>query len=157
MGYYDMILAVAAAVSNINIASYLVVFAILITASIIDIKERRIPDNLIIAGVAIGLALAFHNPEQGFLDGLIGGMTAGLILLLISHITKGGLGLGDVKLFGCIGIYLGLESTVSAMLIAAILSGLFSLILICINRDNKKREIPFAPFIMAGALAAVML
>ncbi len=146
-----------AAINNINIASYIVVFAILITASITDIKERRIPDNLIVAGVVIGLALSLYNPEHGFLDGLIGGMTAGLILLLISHITKGGLGLGDVKLFGCIGIYLGLESTVSAMLIAALLSGLFSLVLICINRDNKKREIPFAPFILAGVLAAVML
>ena len=156
MGYYNMILA-GAVISNINIASYLVVFAILITASIIDIRERRIPDNLIIAGVVIGLTITLFNPEHGFLDGLIGGTTAGLVMLLISCITKGGLGLGDVKLFGCIGIYLGLESTASAMLIAAVLSGLFSLVLICINRDNKKREIPFAPFIMAGALAAVML
>jgi leader peptidase (prepilin peptidase)/N-methyltransferase len=144
-------------ISNINIISYLVVFAILSIASIIDIKERRIPDKLIIAGVVIGLGLTLYNPEHGFLDGLMGGMTAGLVLLLISHITKGGLGLGDVKLFLCMGIYLGLESTASAMLIAALLSGLFSLVLICISHENKKREIPFAPFILAGALAAILL
>lgn len=156
MGYFNIILA-GMVISKINITSYIVVFAILITASIIDIKERRIPDNLIIAGVVVGLTLTLYNTEHGLMDGLMGGMTAGLVLLLIFYITKGGLGLGDVKLFGCIGVYLGLESTVSAMLIAAFLSGLFSLVLICINRDNKKREIPFAPFIMAGTLAAIIL
>lgn len=156
MGYFNMILA-EMALSKINITSYIVVFAILITASIIDIKERRIPDNLIIAGLVIGLTLALYNTEHSLTDGLMAGVTAGLVLLLISYITKGGIGLGDVKLFGCAGVYLGLESTVSAMLIAAVLSGLFSFVLICISPDNKKREIPFAPFIMVGALAAVML
>lgn len=86
----------------------------------------------------------------------MGGMTAGLVLFLIYCITNGGLGLGDVKLFGCVGIYLGFFSTVSAMLMATVLSGLYSLVLICINRGNKKREIPFAPFILAGALAAII-
>jgi len=156
MGYYNMTLA-DAVISSINIASYLIVFAILITASIIDIRVGRIPDKLIIAGAAIGLILSLFNPEHGLLQGLMTGTVAGLVMLLVSWITKGGLGLGDVKLFGCMGIYLDLESSASAMLIAAILSGLFSLVLVCINRDNKKREIPFAPFIMAGTLAAILL
>jgi leader peptidase (prepilin peptidase) / N-methyltransferase len=154
-GCFNMILT-GTIISKTDIASYLVVFAILITASIIDIRERRIPNNLIIAGVFTGLALKLYDTEHGLLDGLMGGMSAGLVLLLIYYITRGGLGLGDVKLFGCIGIYLGLESTVSAMLIAAFLSGLYSLALICIDRNNKKREIPFAPFIMAGTLAAIV-
>lgn len=156
MKHHDMILT-ATAIGNINIASYLVIFAVLVTAAIIDIKEHIIPDNLIITGVIIGLTLSLYNPQHGFLDGFIGGMTAGLILLVISYITKGGLGLGDVKLFVCIGIYLGLEDTASAMLISAVLSGLFSLVLISVSSDNKKLEIPFAPFILAGALAAVIL
>ncbi len=137
--------------------SYLAVVVLLTAAAIIDIKERRIPDKLVSAGAAIGLIFSLFDPTGGFLDRLIGGATAGLVLLLIYYITKGGLGLGDVKLFGCAGIYLGLESTVSAMLIAAVTSGLFGLVLICINRDNKKRELPFAPFILVGVLTAVIL
>ena len=136
---------------------YLAVIVLLTAAAIIDIKERRIPDKLVFAGAAIGLIFSLFDSNRGFLDSLIGGVTAGLVLLLIHYITKGGLGLGDVKLFGCAGIYLGLESTVSAMLLAAATSGLFSLVLICINRDNKKRELPFAPFILMGVLTAVIL
>lgn len=155
MGLFNMIQE-GAVINKISTVSNVVVFILLIAASIIDIRERRIPDILIIAGVVAGFILKLYNPEHGVVDGLVGGSTAVLVLLLIYYSTKGGIGLGDVKLFGCIGVYLGLESTVSAMLIAAFLSGLFSLVLICLNRDNRKREIPFAPFIMAGALAAII-
>lgn len=141
---------------NIRLLSYFAVIAFLIAAAIIDIRERRIPDKLVLAGVTIGLVFSLFDPNRDIFSSLIGGTTAGLVLLLIYYITKGGLGLGDVKLFGCIGIYLGFESTVSAMLISAVLSGLYSLVLICINSDNKKRELPFAPFILAGVLAAIV-
>lgn len=135
---------------------YLSVFAILAAAAIIDIRKSIIPDRLVFTGAAAGLILKLFNTRNGFLDGLIGGMTAGLVLLLVYHITKGGLGLGDVKLFGCIGVYLGFEKTFSAMFIACMLSGLLSMVLICLSRDNKKREIPFAPFVLAGAIMAVV-
>ncbi|KUO69934.1 MAG: hypothetical protein APF77_17480 [Clostridia bacterium BRH_c25] len=141
---------------NIMLLSQFTLAAMLITAAIVDIRERRIPDKLVLIGAAAGLVFSMLDPQRGLLDSAMGGMTAGLVLLLIHYITKGGLGLGDVKLFGCSGIYLGLESTVSAMVAASVLSGLYSLILICINRDNKKREIPFAPFILAGVLVAIL-
>jgi leader peptidase (prepilin peptidase)/N-methyltransferase len=142
---------------NIRLLSHGTVIALLSAATIIDIREHRISDKLVLAGAGIGLVFALLDPNRGGLDRLMGGVAAGLVLLLIYYITKGGLGLGDVKLFGCTGIYLGLEGIFSAMLIAAVLSGLFSLVLICINRNNRKREIPFAPFILAGALAVLTL
>ncbi|MEA4846995.1 MAG: A24 family peptidase [Clostridiaceae bacterium] len=136
--------------------SYFMVIVLLIAASIIDIRERRIPDKLVLTGTAAGLGFSLLDPQIELSTSLMGGMTAGLVLLLVHYITKGSLGLGDVKLFGCSGIYLGFEGTVSAMLISTVLSGFFSLILICINRDNKKREIPFAPFILAGVLIVII-
>ncbi|HYE81872.1 MAG TPA: A24 family peptidase [Clostridia bacterium] len=142
---------------NIRLISHLLVVIILIAAAASDIREHRIPDKLVLAGTAAGLVLATFNPQIGLLDSFIGGVTAGLVLLLTYYVTKGGLGLGDVKLFGCTGIYLGLEGTVSALVAASVLGGLYSLLLICMDRDNKKREIPFAPFILAGALAAIFL
>jgi leader peptidase (prepilin peptidase)/N-methyltransferase len=136
--------------------SYFMVIVLLIAASIIDIRERRIPDKLVLTGTAAGLGFSLLDPQIELSTSLMGGMTAGLVLLLVHYITKGSLGLGDVKLFGCSGIYLGFEGIVSAMLISTVLSGFFSLILICINRDNKKREIPFAPFILAGVLIVII-
>lgn len=141
---------------NIGLLSYAAVIAMLSIAAVVDIKEHRIPDVLILAGTATGLIFSLLDPRKGVLSSFMGGMTVGLILLVIHCITKGGLGLGDVKLFGCTGIYLGLEHTASAIVIASILSGLYSLVLVAINSENKKREIPFAPFILAGVLAAIV-
>ncbi len=136
-------------VSNIT----LVAFAAL--AAFIDIRTRRIPDRLVLTAAAAGIVFLYADGNGGWMDGLLGGAAAGLVLLLVHWLTRGGLGLGDVKLFGCSGIYLGLEDVLSAMMIAVVLSGICSLVLICMNRENKKRELPFAPFIFSGILGAV--
>lgn len=142
---------------NIKLLTYFTVTALLIAAAIIDIKERRIPDILVLIGTAAGLFFSLLDPNRKFLVSLAGGAAAVLLLLLVYYTAKGGLGLGDVKLFGCIGTYLELADTVSVMLIAAVLSGIFSLVLICIKRVSKRQELPFAPFILMGVLIAVFL
>lgn len=156
MRHHFYIVLASVLTDNTRLLSQFTVIALLSAATIIDVREHRIPDKLVLAGAAIGVAFSALDTYKGFLNRLLGGVTAGLVLILIYYITKGALGLGDVKLFGCAGIYLGFEGTVSALLIAAVLSGLFSLVLICINRENRKQEIPFAPFILAGALAAII-
>lgn len=152
---YD-IAFVSVLTDNNRLLPYFAVITLLIVATIIDLREYKIPNKLVLAGAFVGLAFSLLDSPRGFLNSIAGGITVGLILLMIYYMTKGGIGLGDVKLFGCVGIYLGLSRTVSAMLIAAVLSGLFSMILICINRENKKRELPFAPFILVGVLAAII-
>lgn len=141
---------------NISLLSNAAAVSFLALASIIDIRERRIPDRLVMAGASTGLVFSLFNQDRGLADSLMGGITSSFVLLLVYCASKGALGLGDVKLFGCLGIYLGLGGIVSAMLAAAVLSGLYSLVLVLLNRDNRKREIPFAPFILLGALAAII-
>lgn len=129
--------------------------AILILAAVIDIRTRRISDSLVLTGAAVGLVLLLFDSQRGLSGGLQGGITAGMIMFLLHKITRDGLGLGDAKLFACIGIYLGVKDTISAMVAAVVLSGIYSLILICISSENKKRELPFAPFILAGSLGVI--
>ncbi len=139
----------------IGTASNAAAVTILILAAIIDIRTLRIPDRLVLAGAAVGLALALLDDGRGLSGSLLGGITAGTVMFLLHKITRGGLGLGDAKLFACMGIYLGMEDTLSAMVAAGVLSGIYSLILICISSENKKRELPFAPFILAGSLGVI--
>lgn len=141
---------------SIGTISSIIAITMLTSAAVIDIRTHRIPDRLVLAGALAGLLFLLFDAQRGLVNGLIGGITSGLSMLLVHKITRDGLGLGDVKLLGCTGIYLGLEGILSAMATAVVLSGLYSLILICISRDNKKREIPFAPFILVGALGAIL-
>ena len=71
--------------------------------------------------------------------------------------TKGDLGMGDVKLFACVGLYLGLEKVMQAMFYSAILSGIIGIVLIIISVSNKKKIMPFAPFMLVGTLVAILL
>ncbi|HOE57360.1 MAG TPA: A24 family peptidase [Bacillota bacterium] len=142
--------------NNARMISYFAVILLLTAASIVDIREHRIPDKLVLTGAIAGLILSSAGPPGGLLNSFVGGTSAVIIFLLIYCITRGGIGFGDVKLFGCTGVYLGLENVVSVMLIATVLSGLYGIVLICINRDNKGRELPFAPFILIGTLVVIV-
>ncbi|MGE5677367.1 MAG: prepilin peptidase [Pseudomonadota bacterium] len=138
-------------------SSIITVLIMLIIASFADIRTRRIPDLLMFSFSAAGLLYILLDTNRELPDGLMGAFTGVLFMGLAYKAAGGGLGLGDVKLFGCTGIYLGLEDTLAAMLVSVILCGLFSLALIGVNRENRKRELPFAPFVLAGALAVIFL
>ncbi|HWQ30535.1 MAG TPA: A24 family peptidase [Negativicutes bacterium] len=138
-------------------ASNITAVIMLIIAAIVDIRTRRIPDLLIMSFSAAGLLYISIGAYQELPDGLLGALIAVFSMLLAYKVSGGGLGLGDVKLFGCTGLYLGLEDTLAAMLASVIFCGFFSLVLIGINRENRKRELPFAPFMLAGTLAALFL
>ncbi|HYF74981.1 MAG TPA: prepilin peptidase, partial [Candidatus Nitrosocosmicus sp.] len=81
MGFYGF--STRAIIGNIDSAVYAVLFSILAAATVVDIRERRIPDSMVIAGAMLGLTLKLYYPRDGFIDGLIGGATAGFVLLLI--------------------------------------------------------------------------
>lgn len=138
-------------------ASNITAVIMLAIAAYGDIRTRRISDLFILSFSAVGLLYLLLDKSRGLQDGLFGALIAVFFMLLAYKAGGGGLGLGDVKLFGCAGIYLGLEDTLTAMLVSMLLCGLFSLVLIGINRENAKRELPFAPFVLVGTLAAIFL
>lgn len=138
-------------------ATNITVVIMLIIAAIVDIRTRRIPDLLILSFAAAGLLYIFFDVYRELPEGLLGALIAFFSMFLAYKASGGGLGFGDVKLFGCTGLYLGLEDTLAAMLASVIFCGFISLVLIGINRENRKRELPFAPFMLAGTLAALFL
>ena len=73
---------------SIALVSNIAAAAILVLAAIIDIRTGRIPDRLVLAGAAVGLVLAPLNAQRGLSSGLLGGIAAGLIMLLLKRITR---------------------------------------------------------------------
>jgi leader peptidase (prepilin peptidase)/N-methyltransferase len=79
------------------------------------------------------------------------------MLSIIHYISRNALGFGDVKLCSCIALYLGTEKAFSMLGIAMIICGLAAFILLCINTSNRYKELPFAPFVAIGTIAALIL
>ena len=103
---------------------------LLVVCSYTDLRKRKIYNAVILSGLVIGLAGNVYL--QGVSAGLIfawKGFFLGIGLLIIPFIS-GGLGAGDVKLLGIVGIYKGVEFTFYAFLLSALWGGLFSLIVL---------------------------
>jgi leader peptidase (prepilin peptidase)/N-methyltransferase len=105
-----------------------------------------------VLALAIGLALdPAGEPER-----LIAGAAAGGFLLLAALAYPGGMGMGDVKLAGVMGLCLG-ASVAPAILLALLVGVLFGVVVIARKgaRAGRKTSVPFGPFLAIGALVGV--
>ena len=123
----------------------------LVGISVIDIRTQRIPDLLSLPLVAGGLLVAVWRSSLPFHAHLIGLAAGYLVLAGIGHayfLRRGeeGLGLGDAKLFGAAGAWLG-WAQLPFVLLAASCLGLFFAIL---ARKAMRARIAFGPFLAAG-------
>ncbi|MCX8131650.1 MAG: prepilin peptidase [Clostridia bacterium] len=149
-------------------AAYLM--AILIAVFFIDLDHKIIPDQLVVAGLAGALPLTVYNffkPVQIFgetywlnrLLGLLPG-TGTLFLIavigLIIYKTDDAMGMGDVKLFAPIGIFLGWKLCLLTLMLSVVLAGVTSIILILTKIKSRKDTIPFGPFIVIGTFIAIV-
>jgi leader peptidase (prepilin peptidase)/N-methyltransferase len=138
---------------------YFGVVAVLLT--FIDIALKRLPDLLTLPSYGIGaalLALAFDGNR--FVHALIGMAALFLLYAVQWLIVPNQLGMGDVKLSGVLGLYLGwvgLSGWMTGVLAGFLLGGLYSVGLLITRRATRKSSIPFGPFMLAGALLAILL
>jgi leader peptidase (prepilin peptidase) / N-methyltransferase len=139
--------------------------AVSVPLAFIDARQHRLPDRITlpsypVAAVLLGLAALFVPAGAPHLlhaaVGLAVAVAFPAVLLLVS---PGGLGLGDVKLSGLCGAYLGwlgLTPFLTGMLAAWLMAGLAGLALMLAGRATRRSEIPFGPFLVAGTLAVVL-
>ena len=97
-----------------------------VAATVVDIRERRVPNVLTMGLASVGLLLAMTGLGTVTLGGALGGLALGLALLLPAHIF-GAMGAGDVKLLAAFGALLGPGDVFNAFLRAAILGGVMAL------------------------------
>jgi len=140
-----------------TLISYGVLVVFLGVVSFYDFKSLIIPNRILLMGGLLGLLLFFFNKELSYVSVLLGVVVVGGLGLAIAYLTKGGLGLGDVKLLVCLGIYMGLWKLVNVVLLSTILSGLVGLVLLVMGRVSKKTVMPFAPFIFIGTILMFFL
>jgi leader peptidase (prepilin peptidase)/N-methyltransferase len=140
----------AAALLN---ASLLVLAAVV---TIADLRTRLIPDGPLLVGLTIALAVSLVSEPGGVPVRLLAGLGAAGFLLVAALVRPDGMGLGDVKLAGVLGVYLA-GQVIEAMLIAFCAGSLAGLVLIARHGlVARRRTIPFAPFLALGAVIAIV-
>jgi leader peptidase (prepilin peptidase)/N-methyltransferase len=151
---YVLVVALGGDVLHVVLGLVLVTF--LVPIAVIDLDHRIIPNRLTgpaaILAVALGAVLEpSYLPEQ-----LAAGAGALLFFYIPALIHNKGMGMGDVKLAGVLGLYLG-RSVAPALFIALILGVVVGAAIIAIKgmSEGRRAKVPFGPFMAAGALIAL--
>ncbi len=121
-----------------------------------DIKKKRVHVVLIGIGCLIICICSFITGEITIWS-RIAGLGLGLLLFLLTLVTKGQIGIGDGLIVSIIGVGLGFPVTAFTLTYGLFVSAIFSIGLILIKKVNKKATIPFIPFIFIGYLGVILI
>ena len=124
----------------------------------IDLEHQILPNRITLPGVVAGLvASLFVAP--GFMSAFIGALLGGGVLWAIAEIyvrVRGieGMGMGDVKMLGMIGAFLGLSLMLLTLIIASFAGALTGIALMAAGRGDLQQKLPFGTFLAAAAVFA---
>jgi leader peptidase (prepilin peptidase) / N-methyltransferase len=148
-----------------ELPAYLYLAAVSLALALIDLDVRRLPNAIVLPSYGIGAALllaaaAFGGNWTAATRGLLAMALLFALYLAIASGYRGGMGLGDVKLAGVLGLYLGWLGW-SSVLVGAfagfLLGGLVGVALLVTRHAGRRTALPFGPFMLTGALVAVFL
>jgi leader peptidase (prepilin peptidase)/N-methyltransferase len=148
--------AVLAGADTATIILNVAFILLLVPIALIDVEHRIIPNRLTALGAILALAIGTALDPNGEPTRLMAGAGAGGALLLAALAYPGGMGMGDVKLAGVMGLFLG-SAVAPAMLIALFAGVIFGAFVIAQKgaQAGRKTAVPFGPFLALGSLAAV--
>jgi leader peptidase (prepilin peptidase)/N-methyltransferase len=140
-----------------NAALYAVVQVLLVAVAAVDLATRRIPNLLVAALAAIALVSRAVAERSVLLESVVVGLAVFGVTLLFAYLARGGLGMGDVKLAGALGLVLG--KVVFLALVVGTLGGAAAAIAILIRRGaaGRRATLAYGPYLALGAVLAVLL
>jgi len=131
--------------------------------TLIDIDTHLLPRRIVYRTTALVMPLlivcAFFDDAGSVLGMFVGGFALWMVMRVLEVLARGGLGGGDVALAGLLGMYLGwisYEALVIGLVTAFMVGGVFALLLLITLRANRATRFAFGPFLIVGALVAVL-
>ncbi|HLL66660.1 MAG TPA: prepilin peptidase [Micromonosporaceae bacterium] len=146
-----------------ELPAYLYLAAIAVALTMIDFDVRRLPDAIVFPSYIVGALLLIpatvaHADWWSAGRGLLAMVALFSFYLAITLVYPGGMGFGDVKLAGLLGLYLGWlgwSSVLIGTFAGFLLGGLMGVALLAARRASRKSALPFGPSMLAGAMLAV--
>jgi leader peptidase (prepilin peptidase)/N-methyltransferase len=150
--------------SGLTLVAFLYLAAISVALAFIDIEHHRLPDVIVLPSYAVGAILLstasiLVGDYAALLRAGVGLVAMAGGYLVLAALWKGGMGLGDVKLAGVLGLYLGYTgwgALAVGSIGAFILGGIFGLVLILLHKTTRKSGIPFGPWMALGAWVGIL-
>ena len=141
-------------VSN-ALAGAMLLTAVLVVLTAIDLDHQLLPDSLTLPLVWIGLLLNIDNTfvslESAVLGAVFGYLCLWTVFWLFKIVTgKEGMGHGDFKLLAALGAWFGLAALPTIVLLSSVVGAVLGVVLIVTGKQDRETPMPFGPF-LAGA------
>lgn len=131
-------------------------FGIFLLILVLDITHRWIPNVLLLPAAVLALVISVLTGHPPLDKALLGGTAGFLWFYLMAVAYRGALGAGDVKLAGLIGLMTGFPGVFVALTIGIVIGGVTAALLLVFGWKTPKSYIPYAPFLVAGALVTLV-
>jgi leader peptidase (prepilin peptidase) / N-methyltransferase len=130
--------------------------AALVALAAIDLEHKLLPDRIVYPLALWGLLGTALVEDGSLVERLIAGAGAFLLLFLAALVRPGGMGMGDVKLTGAMGLYLG-PAVIPALLVAFLTGTLAGVVIILREGATaRSRTVPFGVFLALGGLVGLL-
>jgi leader peptidase (prepilin peptidase) / N-methyltransferase len=130
--------------------------AALIALAGIDLDHKLLPNKIVYPLAAWGVVAVLIGDRGDIVEHLVAGAGAFLFLFAAALAYPRGMGMGDVKLAGAMGIYLG-ASVIPALLIAFLAGSVVGIVIIAREgAEARKKAVPFGIFLALGGIVAVL-
>lgn len=140
---------------------YGVLAAVLLALSVIDINTHRLPNSIVLTGSILAVVLTLLVWRGHLLDMALGGLMGLGLLGLMGLIgkflfRKDTLGMGDIKLAGMAGLYLGPHLTAGMFILGVFTGAIAGVALIAIGGKKWGQRIPFGPYLALGCMISLL-
>ena len=128
----------------------------LVAAAETDLEHRIIPNRLMAVSAVAALVLwGIVDPAQ-LPENLIAGAAAGGVMFVVAFAYPAGMGMGDVKLSGVMGLYLG-ASVAPALFVGFATGALVGIGIVLVRGPAaRKQGVPFGPFLALGGIVGLL-
>ncbi len=140
---------------------------------VIDLEHNLILNRITYPAAVVALLISIFRPYTGFVvislpwpiiasgvtgivNSVLGGVAGFAFLLIPALINPRGMGWGDVKMAGLMGLVLGFPLIFVALVIGVVLGGLIAIVLLLFRIKKRKETIPFGPFLSLATMATLL-
>lgn len=146
-----VVIGYMAGASTVTLVSSLILFSMSVVILVADLKYFIIPDATLVVMGLVGLFFLTTLPLQEVKVHVFSAVMAFVGFLLLYLFTKRkGMGFGDVKLAGVLGLLLGFPNIIIALYTAFLTGAMVGVILMIVGKAKMKTKMPFGPFLILG-------
>ncbi|WP_369801969.1 A24 family peptidase [Oceanobacillus sp. Castelsardo] len=132
----------------------LLLVSMLMIIFVSDIKYMLIPNKVLLFFLPFFILMRVLVPLEPWWSPIIGAIIGVVLLAIIIILSRGGMGAGDMKLFGVLGIVLGVQKVLLAFFLSCMIGAIIGVFLLLTKIVGRKQPVPFGPYIVFGSLIA---